>query len=55
MPNCPSFGDALVETIALSFDLVLSQPGQLPEHVETLHQDKGGRVRPGIENVSWIL
>lgn len=38
MSNCPGFGDTLVETIALSFELVQSQPGQLPKNIETLLQ-----------------
>lgn len=48
MSTCPGFGDALVETIALSFDLVKSQPGQLPKQIETLLDSP--QVQKAIKN-----
>jgi len=48
MSTCPGFGDALVETIALSFDLVKTQPGKLPKHIETLLQSPA--VHTAIKN-----
>lgn len=48
MPTCPSFGDAVVETIALSFDLVKSQPGQFPKQIETLLENP--QIQTAIKN-----
>ena len=47
MGTCPNLGDALVETVALAFDVASHETGQLPKRIEQLLSSP--QIRDAVE------